>query len=97
MVIAAIIMGIFFIFLLITATYLSNKKESDFDDGVTMGIILSILFVIEVILICDILGKSRPTAMDVYQGKTTLEYTIRDSVKVDSIVIFKDSIYGKEN
>lgn len=29
------------------------------------------------------------TPMDVYQGKTTLEYTIVDGVKVDSCVIFK--------
>ena len=28
--------------------------------------------------------------MDVYQGKTTLEYTIVDGVKVDSIVVFKE-------
>ena len=30
-----------------------------------------------------------PTAMDVYQGKTTLEVTYEDGVPVDSIVIFK--------
>lgn len=29
------------------------------------------------------------TPMDVYQGKTTLEYTIVDGVKVDSCVIWK--------
>lgn len=29
--------------------------------------------------------------MDVYQGKTTIEYTIRDGVKVDSIVVFKEN------
>ena len=33
---------------------------------------------------------NKPTAMDVYQGKTTLEYTYRDGVAVDSIVVFKD-------
>ncbi|MBR1620738.1 MAG: hypothetical protein IJ669_01290 [Prevotella sp.] len=32
----------------------------------------------------------RPSAMDVYQGKTTLQYTYVDSVKVDSIVVFKE-------
>lgn len=30
-----------------------------------------------------------PTAMDVYQGKTTLEITYKDSVAVDSVVVFK--------
>ena len=30
-----------------------------------------------------------PSAMDVYQGKTTLQYTIVDGEKVDSVVVFK--------
>lgn len=32
----------------------------------------------------------KPTAMDVYQGKTTLEITYKDGVPRDSIVVFKD-------
>lgn len=35
--------------------------------------------------------ETKPSAIDVYQGKTTLEYTIVDGVKVDSIVVFKDN------
>ena len=31
-----------------------------------------------------------PTAMDVYQGKTTLEITYKDGVPRDSVVVFKD-------
>lgn len=38
-----------------------------------------------------IVSEPRPKAMDVYQGKTTIEYTIRDGVKVDSIVVFKEN------
>lgn len=34
--------------------------------------------------------KENPTAMDVYQGKTTLKYTIVDGVKTDSCVIWKN-------
>ena len=30
-----------------------------------------------------------PTALDVYRGKTTLEITYRDSVAIDSIVVYK--------
>lgn len=37
---------------------------------------------------CCILDK--PTAMDVYQGKTTLDITYRDGVPMDSVVVFKD-------
>jgi hypothetical protein len=43
-------------------------------------------------LYVDTSKDSQPTAMDVYQGKTTLEYAIRDSIKIDSIVVFKDSL-----
>jgi hypothetical protein len=49
-------------------------------------------------LICCIIGvtfanKVRdkyPQAIDVYQGKTTLEYTIIDGEIVDSVVVFKN-------
>lgn len=33
--------------------------------------------------------KETPTALDVYRGKTTLEITYRDSIAVDSIVVYK--------
>lgn len=41
--------------------------------------------------LCVMLAGSdkTPTAMDVYQGKTTLKYTVVDSVKVDSTVVWK--------
>ena len=32
---------------------------------------------------------STPTALDVYRGKTTLEITYRDSVAIDSVVVYK--------
>ena len=31
-----------------------------------------------------------PQAIDVYRGKTTLEITYRDSIPVDSVVVFKE-------
>ena len=34
--------------------------------------------------------KPAPKAIDVYQGKTTLEYKVRDGVKTDSTVVWKD-------
>ena len=33
--------------------------------------------------------QSIPKAIDVYRGKTTLEITYRDSVAVDSVVVYK--------
>ena len=34
--------------------------------------------------------KQYPSAMDVYADKTTLQYTIVDGVKIDSVVVFKN-------
>lgn len=31
-----------------------------------------------------------PTAMDVYKGKTTLQIIYKDSIPVDSVVVFKE-------
>lgn len=45
----------------------------------TLGIFVSLI----------VLSKA-PTAMDVYQGKTTLEITYKDGVAVDSTVVFKN-------
>ena len=36
-----------------------------------------------------VLVKGEPTALDVYRGKTTLEITYRDSVAIDSTVVYK--------
>ena len=89
MIIATIIVGILLVFFIIWSMYTSDKKTSDYDTGVVIGFIICCLFVLEVCLLSDINEDPQPTAMDVYQGKTTLEYKVIDSVKIDSIVIFK--------
>jgi hypothetical protein len=69
-----------------------NNKNAKFDVGIFFGIVLSILMVVEVVLLSAILEDPKPTAIDVYQDKTTLEYTIRDGVKIDSVVVFNNEI-----
>ena len=39
-------------------------------------------------ILCDTIAPI-PSALDVYRGKTTLEITYRDSVAVDSTVVYK--------
>lgn len=34
-------------------------------------------------------NNCKPTAMDVHQGKTTIEYTIRNGKVLDSTIIYK--------
>ena len=46
-------------------------------------------FVICLLAIYLSYSSNTPTALDVYKGKTTLEITYRDSVAVDSVVVFK--------
>ena len=42
-------------------------------------------------LVC-LTEEPKPTAMDVYQNKTTLQYTIQDSAAIDSVVVFKPGL-----
>jgi hypothetical protein len=40
-------------------------------------------------VIANKIRDTYPQAIDVYQGKTTLEYTIKDGEIIDSVVVFK--------
>ena len=91
MIIGAIILGILICILIILSFHISNNSTEDFDIGVIIGCFMTILIVIEIYFLSNIIGKPTPSAIDVYQGKTTIEYTIRDGVKVDSVVVFKDN------
>lgn len=44
----------------------------------TISLVLAVIF-----------HNPRPTAMDVYRGKTTLEITYKDGIAIDSVVVFK--------
>lgn len=92
-----VILGMLILLILFVIFAIDSSGKAKFDLGVFFGIILSILSATEIVLLSSMLEDPIPTAIDVYRGKTTLEYTIRDGVKIDSIVVFKDSIYGKEN
>ena len=62
-----------------------------FDDDYNsrgFGIISSFFTLIVFILI--LIQIQQPTAMNVYQGKTTLEITYKDCVPVDSVVVWKN-------
>lgn len=96
MVFLAVIIGIIFIFLIIQCIQWNYDGET-YDFGVFCGLALATALVLEIIFIYESVSESHPTAMDVYQGKTTLEYTIIDGIKVDSVVVFKENNYGTED
>ena len=71
---------------LIGAIFLSKEWVKT---GVTLAAIGGILGIIGAIGHQVELDKDIPTALDVYRGKTTLEITYRDSVAIDSVVVYK--------
>ena len=87
-----VVVGLLILLVIVAIIVADSSGNAKFDVGIFFGVLLSILMSVEVALLSLILEDPKPTAMDVYQGKTTLEYTIRDSVKIDSIVVFKDSL-----
>jgi hypothetical protein len=91
MIIAAIILGLMIIGLIVLMIHISRYSSDDLGIGIFFGIWLVICVVIEIGIIIDITKESKPTPMDVYQGKTTLEYTIRDGEIIDSVVVFKEN------
>ena len=64
-----------------------NFIVSDEHPGIYFGTMLTC---VGSMLIVTSRYETKPSAMDVYRGKTTLEITYKDSVAVDSIVVFKD-------
>lgn len=86
----AIIIGIAIIFLSVLCIQFISE-ETPYSWGVLCGFVIFALIDLEMLCIDKIVSEPRPKAMDVYQGKTTIEYTIRDGVKVDSIVVFKEN------
>ena len=90
----AVWIGISIIFLIIRSIQWNSEGEP-YSLCVLCGFAIFALIVLEIFCIDDIVSKPQPRAMDVYQGKTTLEYTIKDGVKVDSIVVFKKNYNEK--
>ena len=55
--------------------------------GIPISLFIIIVFVL--IFVQTLIQIHTPTAMDVYQGKTTLEITYKDGIPVDSTVVWK--------
>ena len=75
--------GLILCFAGVTTVYLTTKEDDFISFFAILFIVLGVLF------LRDYVEQDYPTAMDVYQGKTTLEYTYKDGVVTDSTVVFK--------
>ena len=76
---------------LIAFVFTISKDE---DSVIPMAISGSAITVFIVVGICILGSRYNPPIrpIDVYRGKTTLEITYRDSVAVDSVVVWKEGI-----
>ena len=90
MIIDAIILGILICVSVIWTAFVGRNSSLDFDNGVIMGGIIATLMVIEVYLLADIIGKPKPSALDVYRGNTELEITSVNGMPIDTFVVFKE-------
>lgn len=62
------------------------REAHDKEGMSTATMVCAVLFGAFLVMV---LVESEPTALDVYRGKTTLEITYRDSVAIDSTVVYK--------
>ena len=77
----------------IIGIWMAIKDEVVFA-GVVQGICFGILLIIG---LDDVFDYGKPSAMDVYQGKTILRKTYEGEKAIDSIVVFKKGIkHGKD-
>lgn len=60
------------------------------DNSVCEFFCIALLFGIIGAVVTNKVRDKYPQAIDVYQGKTTLEYTIIDGEIVDSVVVFNN-------
>ena len=88
--IGVIIVGILICVLVILTAFVGRNSSCDFEDGVIMGGSIAILMTIEVYLLADIIGKPKPSALDVYRGHTELEITSVNGTPIDTVVVFKE-------
>ena len=90
--IRVIIVGILICVLVILTAFVGRNSSCDFDNGVIMGGSIAMLMTIEVYLLADIIGDTKPSAIDVYRGNTELEITSVNGVPTDSVVVFKKEL-----
>lgn len=76
--------------LLLALTFIWNVFSKNINNKVISCYCVIITSVLLTGVIIDYTTKDEPTALDVYQGKTTIEITYRDSIPIDTIVVFKD-------
>lgn len=85
-----IIIGVGAVLLFFMALSLFLEDNRDFGTGLILGLVITILFVAEIIMIFDISKDTKPNAIDVYRNKTELEITSVNGIPIDTVVVWKN-------
>lgn len=76
--------------ILIISICIIITKDEEFCNGIVWGMFITLVITASILFIAEDAIEPKPTAMDVYQGKTTLEITYKDGIPIDSVVVFKN-------
>lgn len=82
-------LGLSIIIILLVVLVLIGYGSSHEDPGM-VGVGVSLGFAIVLLFWFSVKEYHEPKAIDVYRGKTVLEYTVKDGVVVDSVVVYKN-------
>ena len=82
-------LAVSFVILLFVVIVMIGYGSSHKEPGI-VGVGVGLGFVIVLLFWFSVEEYHEPKAIEVYQGKTTLEYTVKDGVKVDSIVVYRN-------
>ena len=85
---------VFFIFYIVFALLclfsgLIYKTNETNRSSFGMGILFTICVIVVTVIGSELWGEETIKPIDVYRGKTTLEITYKDSVAIDSVVVWK--------
>ena len=74
-------------FIIITVAFIVLYAINEDNYGTTF--LCTLVLAVGALCISEGLRITTPQAIDVYRGKTTLEITYKDSIPVDTVVVFK--------
>lgn len=80
----------FLVFCLLAVGCLIAAVSAEELNGFLLGWFSLVFEIIAILIGIEMWHTPDPQAIDVYRGRTTLEVTYRDSLAVDSVVVFKD-------
>lgn len=66
-----------------------SEASKDKDLTIFFSVCAGIIITLCVPVMVSLIEGPKPSAIDVYQGKTTLQITYEDSIPIDTVVVFK--------